>query len=495
MKKLIIFLFIFSILGAGAIVGTGYWLGQETNKMFEKQYDNLSLSGQFSFDDRVFNGGIFQSKSKVSTCLKGKFEHKLKEYAAKSGTPFQPLCFITNNVINHNPITKLFVKKKFNPRIALVYSKIDLDEPYNEITVSIYDDAPLKVKTEVYLNGNMKSWLNSPAFDYTNSKKVHIVFNGFDGVFNYNNNSHAFNGKYNFNGLAINDKTSHVKIDSMTTLLKQKIDLENFSTTGKSLTKISEINFKIKVKEQPEPIKFKLKQLNLLGSTRIAEDSYVFFVDIKYDNIQLNNYWLKEGYIKTQMDHVDSASFDKLQKISQNVEAMQAQELMNLKQDFMQNILPQLLSKSPNLLLSLGTKSNLGTMKGYFKVKYNAAKMGASFSIANLTKALSAKAHVAIPATIIKQMVAKNVRKQLTMKLQQSGQDQQQQLTPEQVDQMIDMSVEQQLTIFESQKLIIKNGNLIVSKAIYKDGKLVVNGNELPIMDMLMGMSAGKTQP
>ncbi|MCR9278137.1 MAG: YdgA family protein [Pseudomonadaceae bacterium] len=90
---------------------------------------------------------------------------------------------------------------------------------------------------------------------------------------------------------------------------------------------------------------------------------------------------------------------------------------------------------------------------------------------------LSLDADVALPVAMAEQMMRSSARSQMQAAVAQSGQE----MTEEQIDQMVDAQLPMMLGMLEQQGMMIKSESGYASTAKFADGQLTVNGNLIPL--------------
>lgn len=195
-------------------------------------------------------------------------------------------------------------------------------------------------------------------------------------------------------------------------------------------------------------------------------------------NLEMDN--IRPEALEAYMSYSQKMSEQMMQAVSESAEPAIDQEAMMAE---MASMVHQVLQGSPEMRIApMSAVIDGETVVANMDLRFDASVLPALgqfnfMDIAMWKQMLSLDADLALPAAMAESMMRSSVRTQMLAAAAQGGQE----MSEEQIDQMVDAQLPMMLGMLEQQGMMTKSDAGYASTAKFADGQLTVNGNLMPL--------------
>ncbi|WP_137939423.1 YdgA family protein [Chitinivorax sp. B] len=472
-----------ALAGTGVVVvwfGTTWWAGTSAEQALTEQQQKLSKLPYFKLKAAAYNRGFFSSEQEVTLELSDAVTWPYQLYLRYAGKQYQPISLTYRQHIKHGPFPQLSTLD-FRPYKAVVTTELLLpDDVKAKLKPFFGDKPPVNLETRIGFNNDGVITAKVPAFDYQEAiSGVKIQWQGLDSQF-------AYNGQYNQFQLAGN--IPGLKLDAAG---KATVDLKALTFNGKTHSGVAGLmlgessgklaSVAVDIKEGTA-FAATLENLQYQSSTEAEGD----FVNAKgrFDIGAL----LLEGkrYGPATLDaaarHLHAPT---LAKLDQAIIALQRQPLNDEEatskafETLKKSGLP-LLQHDPELVLNkLTIQLPEGKVNANAGIKLIGLVEQDLENPVQLLERINARADLKLPKPVVDTYVRLLIRNTLISRSGSAAD-----ITPEQVEQMDELArqlVQGQVANLIDQKMIREEGQNLAIALLWKQGKLSINGNDVPL--------------
>jgi len=442
MKKMVSLLVILAILA----VGLPYFFGREAETQYRKYIDLISLNSSIPLKVSAYDRGIWSSKAITEIPVGGpfilKFHHRVLHGPVMfDRTPGKP--------------------KGFQWGMALVASAPNLMETqYGEVHKAFGDEDPISWKSLFAFNGNVQTFIHSPAKEYTAENGATINWQGLEGQFTTDLLLVTLKGKLNIPGLKAKSGVFDGGIQGFSLEVDEKRSESNL-WVGKVLMAVDNVLLN-------EPQKgFELTTIKIDGES--SEQNRLFNVlwtfDLTRAVMPSGTYGPME--ILVRLLNMDSDAMNEIQHLSPGTAKTQ---------EIPKPIIRKLLEKNPTLVIE-NSKLTLpeGDVLINAKFSMGGANIPETFDDSIYLKTLNGDLDALLPKSLLEKAITQHVTMLLSQDPQYSS------MLPDNQKAELQRQTDQKIEKYKQEGLVMDKEDRYEVKFSVKDGKIMANGKEVPL--------------
>lgn len=448
MRKLVITIVLLTII-IGALSILPLWFGIEAEDTYKRVNQRLSNTALISSIDAQFDRGWFHSTVNTQIMIRG------------ADTSVTVVDHISHGPI---PISQL-LQGKFDlvPVLARVSSRINAK---NKDGVDIIP--PFSARTVIDIDRSGKIRVFAGAFKSYSRSKDTLESSGFAGTIRFRSGLERIIGSFAMPSLRLTGMATGVEIEGLET----SFDFHD-GYSGFSVGDITVTSRKLIYRATPQdPSPLTAGGLAIHASAQDRSDGVNVTLQLSIGNFVAGSVRLGPGLMKIQLNKLDPTTLAKLrhQLTTRKKVAGQGAKAASSGLD----IFRDLGRKSPRASithLSIGYGNEEAHGKGMLVVKGDKIKLNAD--LAQLLYAVNASMKLSLPRSMISPLVTTQVRFELAA-LQALGKIPP--LSVKQADKIINASVVARLPGWPEKHSLERRGSNYFMDLVYKEGKLVING-------------------
>jgi uncharacterized protein YdgA (DUF945 family) len=473
MKKLLLLII---LVIAAAIPAVPYYIGTTVEASFHAEHEEMAkeaaLSG-FNIELIDYQRELFTATatSRISIIVPDKKE---------------TLSFDIHHRIDHTPQPAAQV-------IATVDSELVLSDEITETLAPLFKgEAPLSVNTRIFLDGHQDATLNSPAAsgEFTGKESVMVEWKGMQGTVWQN----ATRDKVTFNmtlpGMVVSPAKTEPSEDSISiSNLQYDGDLykgESGFWHGKANATIAGINVNVTAKAT-EALAMQIKTIELKGEQSESNGLVQASGVMTSKSISVNGFEVTNATYDVAIENLDAKAMKAWQQTAQQMMKNNdtisdpiADPLAALSEH-----LPALFNAHPTIRIN---DLSVDSPMGRFAFKLNTSIIGEWNDMlmenpAMLATMVKADLNANVPRSVVITALQDQVRAAIITQAAINEVE----MTPEEIHNAVEQSVNQQLTGLIAQGFIKENETQLESRVEYEAGKLLVNGLDAsPLIGAMM---------
>jgi uncharacterized protein YdgA (DUF945 family) len=485
MKKIAILAFIIAAIGGGYTAASWYF-GTQAENTLSAQYAKIQESVPYiEVVDRNYQRGIFSSEETVTLEL---FKHSIDAAAASADPQMpadtKPLRLTVHTTIQHGPFPGLS-----QLAVATTYSEIALPEDIQQEASELFDGkSPLSQTTTILMDGSGYATFNSPRLSATlpgtNGKPLTVTWQGLQG------NVH-FSADIKQNQFSAQAPELRIVSPGEMDLTFSNIQLEgdqqqifddiSLLYAGTQRMSIGEIALNL-----PDNNEGKLVMKQLTYDIDLPHSNG--FIDLvermTIDSLQIGQEAIGPIHLDYSFKHLHART---VAEISQAVMKLYNDpSLMSGGADaFAEQIMPVMMDKGMSLLsklpefhidrISLANSEGEVNLKGRVTLNQDNLEEALANPMMLLTK-LEASGELSLQEQMVLGLLRNPPGK---AQMERSG------LSSEEMEaqsQMMAAQFQQQVAMLSDQGYLTREGGRLTSNAVFKQGRLLVNGKPFPPM-------------
>jgi uncharacterized protein YdgA (DUF945 family) len=376
------------------------------------------------------------------------------------------------------------------------------------------------IKTQVNSDGTGKSNWVMPAYQLEMTEgEVKFLINSkaSNGQYTFSDKFESITGQMNMLGFTMSvpgqfsmswgESTFGGVFDAefRPSQMEAKISLIEISTPGRFQANLPDVTFNLNLDKTSKGLErrnysFKAGQIDLTGGDFKANlDKFVATLSseeqdgvVNYslqtqtdkfslkDNTPSGGFDLNEYVGHFAVRRLDAQALSALQTTMNKLDQEDPEAFMGLLGKFIE-VVPQLVAKSPEIALTqLTLKTPTGNLDGNATVMLNGKKV-TSLELAVLISALQAQANFVIGKHWLKQMLTRSIGNEMQAQFEFYTGSKANEAVLAELQRQAESTSEQQIAMYVALRLLIEAGDNYKLAAEFKDGKLIVNGQEIPL--------------
>jgi uncharacterized protein YdgA (DUF945 family) len=467
LKRLLIILLLFIILVASAITGGTFYLGQETEKLYQGLITQLAQNNGLTIGKNDYNKGFFSSRAMTTLSM------------ANTTTKINVSSYIHHGPIIINDILQGKFGDILNPLSTKIYSDIQIIGTANKKPVQL--SLPLTTRVDILGSGTVK--LDLPA---TTRKLDNMTLRwpGITGQIAFNKELKTFKSDLNIPRLDITTKTganitvSGVVYHSETSLGRNHYPLGDYHLS------IAQVDIK--------PF-LSIKKMRFESKASERENFINYTIRYNLDAIIVAGKTVGPGQMDIILRRLDAASLtayekqnNKLGKTNLNQQQTTIKKIGN----FM-DLLAMLAKQAPELeITNFNFKTSNGDIISSGKLVLDGKDKELGKNPMQLLAAVNGQVNVAFPPGIIQPLLEPYIRADLEAysKKGELTQKETEKLTPESVNKIIQQALPLYLDRHPFTKMLSHENNRFIMNIRVESGNIKINGQpwrpKLPTLNL-----------
>jgi len=483
MKNLITILVI-ALLAAGGLAGGNYYLGSTVEKEYFKALAEQGHWGPFTLTNKSYERGFLSSKAQTVLEIADTAE----PVDGDSNQTAENVKIVFDHTFWHGPLALATPGNGAmtpTPALVVAETKVSGFTPKNEELSTMLAEVPDLAKSNllvtVGLDGHVKGDLKIPAFD-KQKDGVKVSWGGFTMSVGMSKDKSKLAGGMDMPKLDVQYETGNFTIGAMT----GKFDLTEalpLLYLGSSKVSLAGINTKYAdmMGNQQELV---LQGLDIDSVSSKTGNMVAMSQTMKLANLTVENATYGPALCTVEFKNLDAQALSdfqvQLRKIyteagadASKLEA-QVEQMLGMYKD----LLLKCLKSSPEMRISqLHLATSRGNADGQFAVKFAApAEINLDNPLA-LLQHLESNAEISIQEKLLKGILSDEMKREMQAFGGADGQtfaeDEFSKLAEEQYNAQVEPLVEQ--------KFVVREGESLKSSAVFKNGTLTVNGQQVPL--------------
>lgn len=479
MKKLVILSVVILLCVAGW-AGATYLVGGQVESQYTRLLDEFGQLGPITMSQQSYQRGFLTSTAR--TVLELKLPATTRPGAqAAADAQNETLQLVFASAIKHGPLPAGSA-----PGMALIETRLVSVTPSNETFEQLLNQFPQLTETlsvtRIDFSGSMTDRVRLPALE-TTIDDAQIKWGGLSVDSSYAPGDKTIVGTFDLPSLEIHGEKGELAWQG----LHGKLDLvEALPLLYVGSTEVDfggmEMNF-AKGKDGAQQA-VQLNGIKLSSRSDCREKLVNFKQTLEFGGVLVDGESYGPGRCVIDAKNLDGEVLGGFQaqvrELYRSGQGSTPDELVGQLLPLYTRMLIELLEKSPEFnISSFSFATPQGNIDGRLLIKYHGSQGVDTQNPQAMLQALDASAELAIHENLVKQLIAQNLKNELTAaKLNGQIPDT---FSAADIAELAAQQSDAQLEMVLAQALVVRDGDMIRSNATFKQGELVVNGQPLPL--------------
>lgn len=480
MKKLPVAL---AAIGAVAVAYTGasWYAGKAAEETLNKQHKLLADLPYFVVKSRDYQRGLFSSHERTTIALNPTLTRPYIEMLKMAGEEVPNLELTYSQTIHHGPFP-LLAHGGFSLLKADVVTDIEFSaETQKWLTKVFGDQKPLQIDNRIQFNDDGVFTVKIPNFTYEETlAKVKSVWQGLDA-------SVAYGGDFNRVDITAVAPGLHFEAGPKGVLDIKDLRFETHNQRGKAglmlgdgkLTLASAAFKRTDVKEGEDALDAKVEGISYLVKTAADGDFINSSGDIGAKTLALNGKTYGPAKLAVAATHLHAPTLFKLSQAVSKIQrevADPAQQASKMFDVFRKDGLPLLRNDPALAIKELSVKLPEGEVSLHADLALKGFQDDDLNQPIKLLERLQAHADLKVPKQVLETFALWKARGMIATDTEDG-----QQPDPADLDNLARNLMEVQIRKLTEQNLIKVDGDVLSSSADWQQGRLSVNGSNVPL--------------
>ncbi len=486
MKKSLIAVLVVALV---VILVAPFGLSFVADKRFIGLLDKLSESGMLDYTVLRTERGWFSTEMDVVMEISGDLAEAYSNSRVQAGKPVaaNPGVMLKNRLY-HGPVAIASfadMGASFSPVVSRVNTLVFVDEVDGDKANELL---PIDIETLFKLAGggqsklSMENWTGDIA-----DGEAQLQWDGISGQLVFNNGYTRTAIDLSAPLLSINAEDGAVKIENMafetdTYVGSHELELGDASAT------ISKVSIQASGDKGKKSVTIDGMSMEA-GSTASGESSELVnsTVTMKIDGFNIEGVKYGPAVMSLDLNNLDAASIAKIQKQLKELQKtdMPEEQLSMMAASTMFSVLPDLLKKAPELIIrDISLESPFGKLNVVGSIRVDASNELAMANPFLLVEAIIADLNLNMPESLLVELQKLEVRKELEAESLEH--------TPEMIEEMAKSRVTMKMSPLVAQGMLVFADSEYTMNVTFESGKLVLNGQEIPVAALMSGMQGGQ---
>jgi uncharacterized protein YdgA (DUF945 family) len=471
MKRFFLGMAVLLIALIGGWLGTAYWAGTQAQQLYRRSIQESSQDPTLKITSQEYQRGLLFSEAVSRITLQG----TPPDPATADGT----LTFSLKHDIYHGilPIA-WWLRGDFKPRPlqAVVHTVLSRDAPWNTVLTELFGERePLTVVSYVALDGSSDNDVTIPYLDLTHRLGLHTInFSGLEGRIHAAPLGRAVKGELSaaaLYALISQELGSSIRLTDLRLSVDQQRGRFDFMTGDSALNVATFATSNLGDAAGTLTLTGLLLRTHVQEQGELVNSTFAMAVD----DVNWNQTAIGSGQFKLSANKLDGAILERLQQWNREhravgVEPPAVQELLGL--------LPALLQRNPELLLTAEANAPQGELRGNAQIVFQNPEHIALYNPARLLSALSrAEARLTISKALLETSLFNILKAQVVAAAIREGQEP----DDDQVTAAAQLQTQQQLAQLLNTRWLRLENDIYEAQARFEQGRFYLNGIELPL--------------
>lgn len=479
MKKLVILIVVILLCIAGW-AGATYVVGGKVESQYTSLLDEFGQLGPLTMILQSYERGFLSSTARTVLELTIPVPPRPGEQP-ETEAPSETLRLVFESDVKHGPLPA-----GSGPGLARIETRLVSVTPDNETIDRLLRDFPQLTETisvtDIGFSGTMTDRVRLPALE-TSIDHEQIKWGGLSVDSSYSPGDKTIVGSFAMPGLEISGEKGgmtwqglHGKLD-----LLEALPLLYLGTTDVEIGQM-DLNFPNDKTGGQDLVQMKGFKISSVSGVK---DKLVHFnQSMDFTGILLDGELYGPGRCVIDAKHLDGevlGSFQQqLRELYRNAKTTNPDELFAQLLPLYTQMLLQLLDKNPEINISRFTFATpKGNIDGRLLVRFDVNREGDTQNPLAMLQALDASAELSMHESLAKLLIRQNLQNEL-IAAKQAGQIPDS-FSEAELENLAVQQADAQLETLFAQQLVVRDGESIRSKATFRQGELVVNGQLLPL--------------
>ena len=479
MKKLVVTLIAILLLTAAGWAGSTWFIAGQVHQHSADLAAQLSELGMMEVSVQNYRRGFLDATFDTVLELPLPPSAKTAQGNAQPATP-QVFRLTFANRVHHGPLLPGAA-----PGLALVETRLVDMAPGQEELRKVFTQVPqLKESlavTRVDFSGTLHERFAIPAFT-TNVDATAISWGGLRSDAAYSPQDKTLKANFDMSQLDVRDTDGSLSWAGA----NGSFDLAEalpLVYVGASKFTFNPMEMNFTSKESAQPQSMRMQSIKAVSDSSCDGKLVAVNQTLEFEGVDINGQTYGPGTYDIEMKNLDGEVLSQLQA--------QARQLMRDTKDnpeqmggqllaLYTGMMSRLLQQNPEInLRKLHFATPQGDVDANLQLRFAAVPEASPASMATMLQGLDAQAEIALHETLVRQILSGQIHNQLVA-ARNAGKIPDT-FTDDALAQMAKDQVSNQIETFLAQNLAVRDGERLKSQATFKQGELVVNGQNLPL--------------
>ena len=455
MKK---FAFAVIVFVCGAYVASAYILGGQAREQYFSALKEYERYGFVSLVNQSYEQGFFTSRAQ--TLVELRIPDESQETAGDVSR------FVVNHVLYHGPLTGAG-GDFFRPGLARVTSSVEPvagDAGSQDIFAAFPELAGTVSEVYVGFNGDVTGDLHGPSID-RDIDGEHVAWSGLGLRAEYVPSTRALRGKVDMPSLIVKAGEGSTELEALTCEFDM-VEVLPLVYAGRVDAGISAMGI---IPAEGEHVR--VRNLRLTSNSSCDGSLYHFAQNIALESVAVGSSTYGPASCELTGKNLNATALSEfqtsVQNLYRNMSDTNSEVFFDQVGQLYADLFAKILAGKPELgMPHLRVITPLGDLTGAFSVKLLSPAGEAGLNPLLLLQHLEAGAELAVHEELLKGML------RIDMDKEAEGQN---------LEEIVQQRYAERIEPLVAQNLLVREGGIISGKALFSNGRLTVNGKDMPI--------------
>ena len=455
MKK---FAFAVIVFVCGAYAASAYILGGQARELYFSALKEYERYGFMSLSNQGYERGFFTSHAQT------RVELRIPDESQE--TDGDVARFVVKHVIHHGPLTGQG-GDFFRPGLARITSSVEPvagDGGSGEFFASFPELAGTASEVQVAFNGRVAGDVRVPAIDRSIDGE-HVAWGGLDLRVEYVPSTRALSGQVNMPSLVVKAGEGSTELTALTGVF-DLVEALPLVYAGHVEAGISSMDV---LPAEGEDVR--VRNLRLTSNSTCDGSLYHFVQNIALESVGVGSSTYGPASCELTGKNLNATALSEfqisVQNLYRNMSDTDSEAFFDQVGQLYAELFAKILAGKPELgMPHLRVITPLGDLTGAFSVKLLSPAGEAGLNPLLLLQHLEAGAEMAVHEELLKGML------RLGMEEESDGQD---------LEEIVRQRYAERIDPLVAQNLLVREGGIVSGKALYSNGRLTVNGKDMPL--------------
>jgi len=469
MKKILAALLLVGLVIVLAYGGASYWVGEQALKQHDLLIAQINRSDWVEALSKSYERGLFRSTALTTVTVSQPAGGDSIKFGIISSIHHGPLVFLQNQ----------HLKGSLHPALAVIHSRLAPDDSTDALKKFLEKIPELRsseILTVIALDGSADTYCDIPQFrkTLTNDKgeEFEVQCGGFGAKFQFNAQLGEASGSYGAPSLQMVEKNDQ--------LLVKNVHGDFNSHLGMKGLWVGSMTFSIESIEaldKGEPA-FNLASFGMQAESGFAGETVNGSIRLGFDKLDAGGLGLGPVSMEFQARKLDADVLSRFERMAPDIRKKAAGESgddADAMDAFVRQTIFDLLAKSPEFeMKQLKMRTDKGDLSGMAKVAFSGLADNLSGNILAILGSIDANAELSVSEALFF-FIAENV-------LHDGSEPDAEKAAKHRAGEIAKGLL--------AENIMVRENGAFKSGAVYKHGKLIVNGRKMDFSGLLGSLSA-----
>jgi uncharacterized protein YdgA (DUF945 family) len=467
MKKILTALLVICLAIVLAYGSASYWVGGQALIQHDQLIAQINNYNFVEAANKSYDRGLFRSRALTTFTLTQPGRKDSIQFTLINSIYHGPLVFLRNQ----------HLKGGLKPALAIIHTQLEADscsDNVKRIMATIPELQSSEVITVIHLDGGAEAYCEIPSFRKTlkndKNEDVEVQWGGFNSKSKFNTQFGESSGSYNAPSFQVAGKDDIFRVNNM--------QGDFYSHRGMKSLSVGSIAFSIGSVEAVDKgeASFNLNSFDVKVESGFSDQAVNCSIQTGFDKLTGNNFVLGPVRLEFEARKLDAdvlARFENMASELRKKPAGNSSDLDEATNRFIKKMLVDLIAKAPEFeIKQLRARTDKGDLSGKAKLVFSGLGENMAGNIFALLSSIDASAELSVSEALFF-FIAENA---IGDPAPGSGAGKH---TPAEIAKGL-----------LAQNIIVRENGAFKSSAVYKQGKLSVNGRKLDLSGLLGNPSA-----